>query len=135
MTDTTGTSHDLTRVNAQTFEIVKRGPLYVEFRYSGRIIVEPANDVPFVMTVGMPNSKAWVKSSLVVEDPDRRLRELSFQGCKRFRLRGRRLDPLQTLQPGPTASTHKQPDSESGSGRGTRSAGTGRCSQNRVRAS
>ena len=78
VTDETGTSHDLTRVHARTFEIVKRGPLYVEFRYSGRLVVASGGDVSFVMTVGMPNSKAWVKSSLSVEDPDMRLREISF---------------------------------------------------------
>jgi len=60
------------------FEIVRGGPLYVELRYSGRIVLRDGAGLPFVVTVEMPNSKSWVKATAVLEDPDRRLRTLTF---------------------------------------------------------
>ncbi len=61
-----------------TFEIVRGGPLYVELRYSGRVALQDGAQLPFVVTLEMPNSKSWVRATAAVEDPDHRLRSLSF---------------------------------------------------------
>jgi hypothetical protein len=78
VTDAAGVSHDLTSVEALKVEIVKRGPLYVVIKYSGRMFIDAQYRVPFEITVEMPNSKSWVKISATVEDAAKRLRELSF---------------------------------------------------------
>lgn len=72
-----GTTYDVGGAGV-TFEIVRGGPFYVELRYSGRVALGGGTPVPFVVTVEMPNSKSWVKATATVEDPDRRLRALSF---------------------------------------------------------
>ena len=65
-------------VESAELEILKRGPLYVELRYSGQLTSDSGVRVPFVMTVGMPNSKSWVKMAAIVDDPAARVRELSL---------------------------------------------------------
>ncbi len=72
-----GATHDVGG-DGVTFEIVRRGPLYVELRYSGKLMLGDGARLPFVVTVEMPNSKSWVKTTAVVEDPNQRLRTLSF---------------------------------------------------------
>lgn len=76
--DTDGTVYGLGGDTGVTFEIVRGGPIYVELRYSGRVSLADGAAVPFVVVVEMPNSKSWVKVTASVDDPDRRLRELSF---------------------------------------------------------
>ena len=76
--DTDGTVYELGGDTDVTFEIVRGGPIYVELRYSGRVSLADGAEVPFVVAVEMPNSKSWVKATASVDDPDRRLRELSF---------------------------------------------------------
>ena len=78
ITDADGTLHDLTGVESLNVEIVKRGPLYVVLRYSGRMLVSTNYSVPFAITIEMPNSKSWCKVTATVQDPGKRLRELSF---------------------------------------------------------
>ncbi|PWU12034.1 MAG: hypothetical protein C5B51_01440 [Terriglobia bacterium] len=78
VTDAAGTEHDLANADGLKAEIVKRGPLYVVIRYSGTIAIDGSYRVPFVLTVEMPNSKSWVKMTAAVEDPGKRLREVSF---------------------------------------------------------
>lgn len=78
VTDNGGTTYDLTKADSVKTEIVKRGPLYVMLRYSGRLVVDAGNSVPFTITIEMPNSKTWVKYTASVEDPTRRVREISF---------------------------------------------------------
>jgi hypothetical protein len=60
-------------------EILKRGPLYVVLRYTGRVAVDTRYSVPFVITVEMPDSKSWIKVTAKVEDPGKRLREISYR--------------------------------------------------------
>ena len=60
-------------------EILKRGPLSVRLRYTGRLAVDANYSVPFVITVEMPNSKSWIKASAHVTDPGKKLREISYQ--------------------------------------------------------
>jgi hypothetical protein len=76
--DAAGKEHDLTDGEGLQAEVVKRGPLYVVIRYSGAIVVDGSYRAPFVMTVEMPNSKSWVKITATVEDPGKRLQEISF---------------------------------------------------------
>ena len=59
-------------------EILKDGPLYVELRYSGQLVSDEGATVPVVMTLGMPNSKSWIKMQATVDDPSARVRELSL---------------------------------------------------------
>ena len=59
-------------------EILKRGPLYVELRYTGELTSEDGDHVPIVVTIGMPNSKSWVKMTAIVDDSAARVRELSL---------------------------------------------------------
>jgi len=60
-------------------EILKRGPLYVVLRYTGRLAVDTNYSAPFVVRVEMPNSKSWVKVTAKVDDPGKRLREISYK--------------------------------------------------------
>ena len=78
VTDETGARSDLAGVDTVEFEVVQRGPLYVEFRYSGHLVFATGDSFPFVMVVGTPNSKSWVKLSATVDDPNSRLRDLSL---------------------------------------------------------
>ncbi len=75
--DAGGTAHAVGGDDTR-FEIIRGGPLYVELRYSGEVALGDGVRLPFVVTVEMPNSKSWVKATAVVEDPDQRLRTLSF---------------------------------------------------------
>jgi hypothetical protein len=76
--DSVGREHELTNSIPPKVEIVKPGPLYVILRYSGRMPIDPAYNPPYTITVEMPNSKSWVKVTAVVDDPQKRLRELAF---------------------------------------------------------
>jgi hypothetical protein len=70
--------HDFGSATAVNVEILKRGPLAVLIRYSGRIPIDGATAVPVVILCEMPNSKSWVKFSAAVEDPGKRLRGVVF---------------------------------------------------------
>jgi hypothetical protein len=78
VTDTVGKEHDLTNAEGIRVEVVKRGPLYVMIRYSGAIVVDGSYRASFSMTAEMPNSKSWVKMTATVDDPGKRLQEISF---------------------------------------------------------
>jgi len=78
VTDTVGKEHDLTNAEGMRVEVVKRGPLYVMIRYSGAIVVDGSYRASFSMTAEMPNSKSWVKMTATVDDPGKRLQEISF---------------------------------------------------------
>lgn len=79
VTDASGRSLNVASAQPPKLEILKRGPLSVKIRYSGRLAVDTGYSVPFVTTVEMPNSKSWVKVSAQVDDPGKRLREISYQ--------------------------------------------------------
>ena len=79
VTDGAGAVFDLSKAESVTTEVVKPGPLYAVVRYSGRLVMDAGNRLPFAITVEMPNSKAWVKYTAVVEDGARRVREISFR--------------------------------------------------------
>ena len=78
VTDSNGTPHDLSSAQDVKLEILKRGPLKVVLRYTGRLPLDQATAAPFVVTMEMPNSKSWLKASAVVQDPSRRIRSLAF---------------------------------------------------------
>ena len=73
-----GTRYELGGDAGVVFEIIRGGPVYVELRYSGRLPLGGGAEASFVVTVEMPNSKSWVKATAAVDDPDQRLRALSF---------------------------------------------------------
>jgi hypothetical protein len=78
--DAAGVSHDAGdpgNVDGLTVAVTKRGPLYVVITYSGRVSIGAAR-VPFTVVAEMPNSKTWLKVTTTIDDPDRRVRELSF---------------------------------------------------------
>jgi exo-rhamnogalacturonan lyase-like protein len=80
VTDASGAAHeiDVSKDGPPKVEIVKRGPLYVLLRYTGKIALDTQYSVPYTIEIGMPNSKAWAKIATTVEDPGKRVRELSF---------------------------------------------------------
>jgi YetA-like protein len=78
VTDSSGKDYDLTNAAGLRVQVVKGGPLYVSIRYSGTISVDGGFSAPFVVTAEMPNSKSWVKLAATVEDPERRVTEISF---------------------------------------------------------
>jgi hypothetical protein len=77
LTDAAGVTHDAKDVEGLTAEVLRHGPLYVVIRYTGRVSIGAAR-VAFTVLAEMPNSKTWVKVTTTIEDPDRRVRELSF---------------------------------------------------------
>jgi len=79
ITDAAGKSLDFKSTEPPRLEILRRGPLYVMLRYTGRLAVDAGYSASFVITVEMPNSKSWIKASAKVNDPGKRLREISYQ--------------------------------------------------------
>ena len=77
--DAAGKLFDLKSAEPPKFEILKRGPLAVVLRYTGRLAVDTSYSSPFVVTVEMPSGKTWIKVTAKVDDPGRRLREISYQ--------------------------------------------------------
>jgi hypothetical protein len=59
-------------------DIVKRGPLSVMLRYAGRLTLGGTYQAPVVVTLEMPNSKSWFRMTATVEDPERRIRDITF---------------------------------------------------------
>jgi hypothetical protein len=84
VTDTTGVQHDLSTAQDLKVEVVKRGPLKVVLRYTGRLPLDQTTAAAFVITLEMPNSKSWLKMSAVVQDPSRRIRSLAFDSPLAF---------------------------------------------------
>jgi hypothetical protein len=76
--DSSGRLLDFKSAEPAKLKILKRGPLYVVLRYTGRIAVDTGYSAPFVIAVEMPNSKSWIKVTANVDDPGKRLREISY---------------------------------------------------------
>ena len=74
-------AHDAFGIDATSLavEVLREGAQYVEVRYTGRFLIGPGGELPFEMTIGMPNSKSWIKASILVEDPDDRIAGVSFE--------------------------------------------------------
>jgi hypothetical protein len=79
ITDRSGARHDLSSPQSLKVELVKRGPLYVVVRYSGLVPIDGTYAVPFVLTCEMPSSKSWVRTTAIVEDPSRRVKDIIFE--------------------------------------------------------
>jgi hypothetical protein len=84
VTDANGARHDLSSAQDVKLDVVKRGPLRVVLRYTGRLPLDQATAAPFVVTMEMPNSKSWLKMSAAVQDPSRRVRALAFDSPLAF---------------------------------------------------
>src|SRR5205085_672820 len=54
------------------------GPLVAALRYTGQLPIDASYTVPFVLTLEMPNSKSWLKSSAEVTDRSGRASVLRF---------------------------------------------------------
>jgi hypothetical protein len=78
ITDSSGARHDLSSAQSLKVDLVKGGPLNVVVRYSGRMPIDGTYAVPFTLTCEMPNSKSWIKTSAVVEDPATRVKDIIF---------------------------------------------------------
>jgi len=78
ITDAAGKLFDLKSAEPPKLEILKRGPLYVVLRYTGRLALDTSYSAPFVVTVEMPNSKSWIRVTAKVDDPGKR--------CERSRI-------------------------------------------------
>lgn len=77
--DSGGKLLDLKSDEPVKLDILKRGPIYVALRYSGRLTLDAGWSVPFVVTAEMPNSKAWIKVTAQVDDPGKRLKGIVYQ--------------------------------------------------------
>jgi hypothetical protein len=75
--DAAGVSHEAGDVEGLAVDVIKRGPLYVVIKYAGRVSIGAAR-VAFTVLAEMPNSKTWLKVTTTIDDPDRRVRALSF---------------------------------------------------------
>jgi hypothetical protein len=82
--DAAGARHDFSAAKDLRGELVKRGPLNVVVRYSGRVPIDASYAVPAVITFEMPNSKSWVKMSAAVEDAGRRVRTVVYDTALAF---------------------------------------------------
>jgi hypothetical protein len=79
VTDVDGVSHNFASATSVAVEILRRGPLSVVIRYTGRIPLDGANGVAVVLWCEMPNSKSWVKFSVSIDDPAKRVRSVAFE--------------------------------------------------------
>jgi len=77
--DAAGLRHSLSAAESVKLEIVKRGPLLVVLQYTGRLPLSQDYAVPFTVTCEMPNSKSWVKTSIVIADPGRRIKDVALE--------------------------------------------------------
>jgi hypothetical protein len=77
--DPAGLRHSLSAAESVKLEIVKRGPLLVVLQYTGRLPLSQDYAVPFTVTCEMPNSKSWVKTSIVIADPGRRIKDVALE--------------------------------------------------------
>jgi len=75
--DANGGRHDLSTATDLKVETLKRGPLVVVLQYAGKLPID-GTAVPFTLTLEMPNSKSWLKSSVEVIDTGHRVKTLSF---------------------------------------------------------
>jgi len=77
--DPAGLRHSLSAAESVKLEIVKRGPLLVVLRYTGRLPLSQDYAVPFTITCEMPNSKSWIQTSIVISDPGRRVKDVALE--------------------------------------------------------
>jgi hypothetical protein len=77
--DDRGSRRDLSHAEGLTCEVVKRGPLSVVLRYTGRIPLEVGYGVSTTVTLEMPASKSWFKLTAEVADAARRVREIAVE--------------------------------------------------------
>jgi hypothetical protein len=78
LTDVDGNTHDATTAEQVKVHVLKRGPFIVLVEYSGRLPLGGGYAVGYLTSVEMPNSKTWVKTTTTVDDPEKRVREVSF---------------------------------------------------------
>ncbi len=77
--DPAGLQHNLSGAESVKLAMIKRGPLLVVLQYTGRLALSQDYAVPFTITCEMPNSKSWVKTTLVVSDPGRRVKDVALE--------------------------------------------------------
>lgn len=77
--DSAGRRHAAGTAGPTAIEIDERGPLLVSVRYDYVIAMGPEDRVSARVTLDAPSSKSWLKASIVVSDPAKRLREIAFE--------------------------------------------------------
>ena len=79
ITDSAGALHDASNAESLKFELTRSGPLYVVFRYSGRMSIDGQDSFLFSLTIELPRSKSWWKGIVTLEDSSGRVRALSMR--------------------------------------------------------
>jgi len=78
ITDSAGKTHDGRSAQQLKVQVLKRGPIAVVVQYAGRLPLTPEYAVEFATLVEMPSGKTWVKTTTNIDDPQKRVRDLSF---------------------------------------------------------
>jgi len=78
ITDVAGVVHDASSGQPPKVDVVKPGPLLAVVRYTGEISLSPNYSVGYALTVEMPNSKSWVKTTTAIADPQKQVRSMAF---------------------------------------------------------
>jgi hypothetical protein len=77
--DNAGVVHEAGLQGPRHVELVERGPLLASIRYDYTIPVDAAYSADATIAIETPSSKSWLKASVAVDDPARRLREIVFE--------------------------------------------------------
>ena len=77
--DAAGLRRSLSAAESVKLDIVKRGPLLAVLQYTGRLPLSQDYAVAFTVTCEMPNTKSWVKTSIVIADPGRRIKDVGLE--------------------------------------------------------
>lgn len=79
LTDSAGGAYAFGAARDVHTDIVKRGPLLVVVRYAGTLDIGAGISVPVTITCELPNSKSWIKTSIEVSDPQRRVHGIRLE--------------------------------------------------------
>ena len=74
--DGRGNAHPFGSTGDVEAEVVKRGPLLVAIRYRGTVELDGGVRVPVSLLCELPNSKTWIKMTVVVDDRARQVSRL-----------------------------------------------------------
>lgn len=84
ITDANGQRTDLTAATDARLEVLKAGPLLVTLRYTATIRLADEAGIPVELLMEIPNSKSWIKTTAIVTDRTRRLRDIAVERPYRF---------------------------------------------------
>jgi len=73
-----GKTYDARAAQPLKVQVLKRGPISAVVQYAGLLPLTPDYAVEFATVVEMPSGKTWVKTTTSIDDPQKRVRDLSF---------------------------------------------------------